>query len=127
MPLPRSVARFNRYGTNRVLGPLARVLPGFGVVTHRGRRSGRLYRTPVNVFRRPGGVVVALTYGPDSDWVRNVLSAGGCTLETRGRVLHLNNARLLHDPTHRAVPPLLRLVGRLGQVDHFLQLDLADR
>ncbi len=68
IPLPRSVARFNRRVTNRVLGPLAPRLPGFGVVVHRGRRSGRAYRTPVNVFARPGGVVVALAYGPNSDW-----------------------------------------------------------
>ena len=72
MPLPRSVARFNRHATNRVLGPLAHFLPHFGVVIHRGRRSGREYRTPVNVFRRRGELLVALTYGPESDWVRNV-------------------------------------------------------
>jgi hypothetical protein len=27
--------------------------PGFGILTHVGRKSGRLYRTPVNVFRAP--------------------------------------------------------------------------
>lgn len=126
MPLPRSVARFNRYATNRVLGPLARVLPHFGVVIHRGRRSGRVYRTPVNIFRHRGGLLVALTYGPESDWVRNVLAAGGCTIETGGHKLRLRNPRLLHDPTHRAVPPILRPVGRLGNVSDFLELDLVD-
>lgn len=126
MPLPRSVARFNRRATNRVLGPLAHVLPGFGIVSHRGRRSGQLYRTPVNVFRQQGGVIVALTYGPGSDWVRNVLANGSCSIETRGRVLRLNHARLLHDETHRAVPPILRPVGRLGHVSDFLLLDLVD-
>jgi len=125
MPLPRSVARFNRHATNRVLGPLARFLPHFGVVIHRGRRSGREYRTTVNVFRRRGGLLVALTYGPESDWVRNVLAAGGCTLETRGHKLRLCNPRLLHDPTHRAVPSILRPVGRLGNVSDFLELDLV--
>jgi deazaflavin-dependent oxidoreductase (nitroreductase family) len=125
MPLPRSVARFNRHVTNRVLGPLARVLPAFGIVVHRGRRSGRVYRTPVNVFRQRGGLLVALTYGPESDWVRNVIAAGGCTIETRGHRLRLRNPHLLHDPTHRAVPPILRPVGRLGNVSDFLQLELV--
>lgn len=125
MPLPRSVARFNRYVTNRVLGPLAPVLPGFGVVTHTGRKSHRVYRTPVNVFRRPGGFVVALTYGPESDWVRNVLASGGCTLETRGRVYQLTQPRLIHDETRRAVPPPIRAIGRLGRVSYFLDLTLA--
>ena len=123
MPLPRSVARFNRHVTNRVLGPLARWLPHFGVIIHRGRSSGREYRTPVNVFHRPGVFTVALTYGPQSDWVHNVLAAGGATLETRGRRIRLRNPRLIHDETRRAVPRVLRVVGRLGRVSDFLELD----
>ena len=85
MPLPRSIARVNRRVTNRLLGGLAQRLPGFGVVVHKGRTSGRQYRTPVNVFRRGDRYIIALTYGPNADWVRNVLADGGCTLETRGR------------------------------------------
>jgi deazaflavin-dependent oxidoreductase (nitroreductase family) len=127
VPLPRSVARFNRRVTNHILGPLARYLPGFGVVTHRGRRSGRLYRTPVNVFRRRGSVVVALTYGPDSDWVRNVFAAGECVLETRGRALHLSRPRLIHDETGSLVPRPLRPIGAIGRVADFLELSLDER
>jgi deazaflavin-dependent oxidoreductase (nitroreductase family) len=125
MPLPRSVARFNRRVTNRVLGPLAPFLPAFGVVIHRGRRSGLPYRTPVNVFRRPGGFVVALTYGADTDWVRNVLAAGDCSLETRGRRWRLTRPRLIHDETRRSVPPVLRPIGRLGHVSYFLDLTIG--
>ncbi|MBV9582616.1 MAG: nitroreductase family deazaflavin-dependent oxidoreductase [Chloroflexi bacterium] len=126
MPLPRSVARFNRRVTNRLLGPLARWLPYFGVIIHRGRNSGREYRTPVNVFRRPGGVIVALTYGPQSDWVHNVLAAGGATLETKGRRVRLRDPRVIHDETRRAVPGVLRVVGKLGGVSDFLDLTLVD-
>ena len=50
MPLPRRLARFNLLVTNRVLGPFARHAPGFAVVLHVGRRSGRTYRTPVSLF-----------------------------------------------------------------------------
>jgi deazaflavin-dependent oxidoreductase (nitroreductase family) len=126
MSLPRSVARFNRYVTNRVLGPLAPHLPAFGVVVHRGRNSGHRYRTPVNVFRRPGGFVVALTYGPNADWVRNVLAEGGCILETRGRRLRLTQPRVFHDETRRSVPAPLRPLGRLARVSDFLDLSLGD-
>jgi hypothetical protein len=42
-------------------------MPGLGVVVHRGRRSGRVYQTPVNVFATEDGYVVALTYGPDAE------------------------------------------------------------
>lgn len=132
MPLPRSLARLNRHLTNRVLGPLARYAPGFGVVIHRGRQSGRVYRTPVNVFARPGGLVVALTYGPRSDWVRNVLAAGGCSIETRGRRLRLGSPRLVHDESYGAMPPVIRLFFRLGaklpvKVSDFLELTLIEQ
>ncbi len=59
--LRRRIAHFNRRFTNPVLQPLAARLPGFGVVVHTGRKSGREYRTPVNVFREPDGYVIALT------------------------------------------------------------------
>src|ERR1700730_13400036 len=108
MPLPRAIARFNRHVTNRILSPLARYLPGFGVIIHVGRKSHRVYRTPVNVFRRPGGYVIALTYGPNSDWVHNILASGAAILETRGHTVRLTRPRLIHDETRRAVPPILR-------------------
>src|SRR4051812_49595068 len=75
MPLPKRLARFNLHVTNRVLGPFARRLPGFAVVAHVGRRSGRVRHTPVNLFRDGDRYVIALTYGADSQWVRNVLAA----------------------------------------------------
>ena len=83
--LGRRIARFNRAVTNRVTAPVAPWLPGFGIVEHIGRASGRGYRTPVNVFRHEGCYVIALTYGARADWVRNVEAAGGCGLITRGR------------------------------------------
>jgi deazaflavin-dependent oxidoreductase (nitroreductase family) len=123
MPLPRAIARFNRYGTNRLLGPLALRLPGFGVVVHVGRKSGRVYRTPINVFRHPGGYVIVLTYGPSADWVRNVLANGGAVLESRGRTVRLTRPRLIHDETRRAMPAFLRPIGALAHVADFLYLD----
>jgi deazaflavin-dependent oxidoreductase (nitroreductase family) len=122
MPLPRSVARFNRYFTNRLLGPLAPYLPGFGVVVHRGRKSHRQYQTPVNVFRSDGSFVIALTYGPNSEWVRNVVAAGGCTLKTRGRAIRLTQPKLYHDERRQALPPPARLIGALANFSDFLQL-----
>jgi deazaflavin-dependent oxidoreductase (nitroreductase family) len=122
MPLPHSVARFNRRVTNRLIGRLATRLPGFGVVVHTGRKTHRQYRTPIKVFRRAGKYVIALTYGPDADWVRNVLANGGCMLETRGRTLRLSRPRLFHDERRRSMPTQVRLVLGLAHVFDFLEL-----
>ncbi len=74
MPIPRIVRQWNKAGLNRVTKHIAPWTPGFGVVVHRGRRSSQLYQTPVNVFATEDGYAFALTYGPDTDWVKNVLA-----------------------------------------------------
>lgn len=71
-------------------------------MVHRGRTSGREYRTPVNVFPRPGvRNVLALTYCTDTDWIRNLIAAGGYELLTRGAHLELTAPRLFHDESRR--------------------------
>ena len=122
MPLPRTLARWNKVGLNRVTKHVAPWMPGFGVVAHTGRRSGRRYQTPVNVFPAEDGYLLALTYGPDSDWVKNVLAAGGCELMTRGRIVRLVSPQLVHDENRRGIRPLERQVLGLIGVADFLSL-----
>ncbi len=115
MPLPQRLARFNRVATNRIIGRVAGFLPGFAVVVHRGRRSGKEYRTPVNAFRTSDGYRIALTYGPDSDWTRNVRAARGCTLIVRGRHIALRDPQLFTDPANHWAPSPVRLIlSRVG-------------
>jgi deazaflavin-dependent oxidoreductase (nitroreductase family) len=123
VPLPRRLARFNLVATNRVLGPLAERLPGFAVLEHVGRRSGRTHRTPVNLFRRSDGrCVVALTYGRESQWVRNVVAAGGCDAVVRGRRLHLRDPEIVRDPGRGLVPaPVRPALAAIG-VEDFMVL-----
>ena len=99
MPFPRRVALFNKRVTNRLTLHFAGWVPGFAIVTHTGRRSGRTYRTPVNVFRDGERYLFALTYGADSDWVRNVLAADRCELRTRRRNVGLVAPKRFTDPT----------------------------
>jgi deazaflavin-dependent oxidoreductase (nitroreductase family) len=123
MPLPDAMRHVNKVALNRVTRPLFRRLPGMGVLVHHGRQSGKRYQTPVNVFPRPGGrYVVALTYGPDTDWLKNVLAAGGCELLTGGRQIQLSSPRLFHDEKRREIRVVERwALGLLG-VDNFLEL-----
>jgi deazaflavin-dependent oxidoreductase (nitroreductase family) len=121
MPLPKGLARFNRVVTNPIVRRVAGRLPGFAIVTHTGRRSGRTYRTPVNFFERGDRYVIALTYGRDSQWVRNVLAAGHADVETRGKHLHLTAPEVIHDPTRAPVPsPVRRILGAVDVSDFML-------
>jgi deazaflavin-dependent oxidoreductase (nitroreductase family) len=122
MAIPKSVARFNAHVTNRVSRPFAGRLPGFAVVTHVGRRSGRIYQTPVNMFRDRERYVFALTYGADSQWVKNVMAAGGCEVRTQGRTLRLCEPWIFTDPDHRLVPGPVRVALRMLDVDDFLSM-----
>ncbi len=122
MPISKTVARLNRVGLNRVTRRIAPWAPGFGVVAHRGRRSGNSYETPVNVFPTATGVRIALTYGADADWVRNVLAAGGCQLRTGGRTLTLTAPKVVRDPTRSGTRAFERRVLRALRVEDFLDL-----
>lgn len=117
------MARFNKVATNRVFKLIAPWMPGFCMLEHRGRRSGRLYRIPVMIFRSASGFVVALTYGPDTDWVKNVVAAGGCDIESQGRRYRLTNPRLVHDETRATMPPVIRQFLGTQKVYDFLHLD----
>ena len=123
MPLPDRMRQVNKVALNKVTRQVAPWLPGLGVVVHRGRRSGRQYRTPVNVFPRPGGrYVVALTYRPDTDWVKNVMAAGGCELLTRGKHIELTAPRLFHDEARSEIRVFERAILGLLHVYDFLEL-----
>jgi deazaflavin-dependent oxidoreductase (nitroreductase family) len=125
VPIPKVVARLNRVGLNRLTRRIAPWAPGFGVVVHQGRRSGKTFQTPVNVFATSDGVRIALTYGADSDWVKNVVASGGCRLLTRGRELSLTDPRLVHDPQRLGTRVVERRILRLLNVADFLLLTEA--
>lgn len=126
VPFPQWLARLNKVGLNRVAKLVAPSLPGMGVVVHKGRRSGRTYQTPVNVFRTPGGFVIALTYGAEkTEWVKNVVAAGGCEVRTGGRSYQADSPRVYHDETRAGIRPLeRRVLGLIGAAD-FLSLAIV--
>jgi deazaflavin-dependent oxidoreductase (nitroreductase family) len=118
----RWLAKINIAVTNRITGLFAGWLPGFGILTHVGRKSGNIYWTPVNVFRVPSGFIIALTYSSQSEWVKNVLAAGGCELETRGKNYKLSSPKVVHDTTRRRFPIPVRVILRLVGADEYMEL-----
>jgi deazaflavin-dependent oxidoreductase (nitroreductase family) len=75
--VPPYPIRFNKTVNNRVQGIYAWILPPYAVILHRGRRTGRAYRTPLLAFRRGRVLIIALLYGERSDWLRNLRAGGG--------------------------------------------------
>ena len=121
MPLSRGMASFNRRFTNRLTRHIAGWAPGFALLQHVGRRSGRIYETPVNVFRVRERYVFALTYG-ESEWVKNVLTAGRCVIRTRRRQIELTEPERFRDPGRSVVPVPARWILDLVDVDEFVAL-----
>lgn len=82
---------------NKVVLPLAgtRWMPLYGVLEHRGRRSGKLFRTPVVVRPAPDGLIVPMPWGETTDWYRNVTAAGGCRIRWKERVYVLTAPEVL--------------------------------
>ena len=73
----------------KLLNPLIRRAAGgkhvsmVAQIHHRGRRSGHIYVTPASARLTPDGFVVPLTFGDRSDWCRNILAAGQCTIRLK--------------------------------------------
>ena len=93
----------------RVLNPMMLRLAGrkcspYGAIHHMGRRSGRAYTTPVVVEAKGDNFLVALVYGTGTDWYRNIMAAGGCTLTWHGQEYTLVEPELL---TLKAAKPML--------------------
>lgn len=123
MPLPRTLARLNRHALNRLAQPVARFLPGFGVVHHRGRNSDRRYTTPLNVFVDGDRFVIALTYGAQAEWLRNVMDEGGCGLDHRSQRIRLTNPQMITtEEGMAAMPPPVRAILRALDVTEFVRL-----
>jgi deazaflavin-dependent oxidoreductase (nitroreductase family) len=106
MKLSRRVARFNKRVTNRIQGLYAWLIPPWAVILHSGRHSGRQYRTPLFAFRRGRTLVIALLYGEESDWLRNLRAGGGYVIRA-GRPFVVGPPELVE--TTDAAPLLARL------------------
>jgi deazaflavin-dependent oxidoreductase (nitroreductase family) len=87
---PSTIVRIVMRPMTKALNPIVLKLAGqrhfrmAAQIRHVGRRSGRTYTTPVSARRAGDMVMIALTFGNQSDWVRNVRSAGGGSIRIEG-------------------------------------------
>ena len=95
---------------NPLLRPLSKRLPGFAVIKHRGRTSGKEFETIVTAYRKGSVLAIGLVHGK-TNWVKNVLAAGEADIHVGRKDLHLTNPRVLPagtvDPTLPRIPQML--------------------
>jgi deazaflavin-dependent oxidoreductase (nitroreductase family) len=115
---------FLKYYFNPLTRRLARSSLGpFALIRHVGRRSGNHYETPIIVQPAGDGFVIELTYGPDVDWYKNVLAAGGCTILWHGKDYVIDKIEPLDTESGRAAFPLPeRLIIRVLRMRHFVKM-----
>lgn len=91
MPYPRWLAKINK----RVFNP-SQIRKGvYPVVKHIGRTSGKVYETPLDAYPTRTGFVLVARYGPESDWVKNILAAGTAILRVGDENHSLDSPRLV--------------------------------
>jgi deazaflavin-dependent oxidoreductase (nitroreductase family) len=122
MPMPRWWGHINK----RVFNPRAVAGGKWPVLTHLGRSSGAVYRTPLDAHPVDGGYLFVLVYGSSSDWVQNVLAAERAQLRVDGKDVDLVAPRLIGE--HEAMQALPEEVPRppkVLRISEFLRMDVA--
>ena len=123
-PVLKAVRRFNRAFTNpRAMKKAGAPGAYASVIRHVGRTTGRPYETPVGAFATDDGFVIALPYGSDADWLKNVLASGSATIVDEGNTCRVDQPELF--PTAVVaphLPPKEQRTLRLFGVDQCLRV-----
>lgn len=120
------IRTLNKHVTNRLLRRFASSSHGpFAIIGHVGRHSGKPYETVIWVWPTREGFVIALTYGPEVDWYRNMLAAGGGTVFWHRRLYAVGKPEPIDAETALpAFPALFRLIFRtVGRQEEFVQVN----
>jgi hypothetical protein len=95
----------------------------FASLQHVRRRSGHIYQTPVVARPLGEGFVIALPSGAETDWCRNVFTAGTCLLRWHGRTSPLEQPELiLPEAALRAFPWIMRALFNAGGITQYVWL-----
>ncbi len=113
----------------KITAPLARPLAGrrsfplWAVVHHIGRTSSRAYTLPVAIGGTDSHLFIPVPFGPGTQWVQNVIAAGGCTVRWKGKEISATEAVLVsQDDAMGAFNRLERPVIRASGLSTFMRL-----
>ena len=116
----------NKYVTNKLMIHICGKRFGhFAILTHTGRKSGKLYRIPIMVEPIEGGFAFALTYGKQVDWYKNVSASGSCSIHWKNKDYHLVKPEFIDKETGLlAFPGIFRSGLKLMGIQYFLKLEV---
>ncbi len=127
--LPANRREFvRRYVNPRMLSAVASGKRGnLGIIVHRGRKSGREFQTPVRIDPIPGGFLIPMPYGTGTDWLKNILAAGGATLRFQGQEIAVDCPEILDaESALKLLPPNAQFVAKLLRIKQYLRVRRAD-
>ena len=119
----------NKHATNKIMIHIAGKKFGhFAILSHTGRKTGKVYKTPIIAEPVDGGFVIALTYGKKVDWLANVLAKGSCNLYWKEKEYTLSKPEFVDQKTGlNAFPtPLNKVLGKIG-IEYFLKLSISTK
>jgi deazaflavin-dependent oxidoreductase (nitroreductase family) len=127
-PRARRAVRFAAAFVNPIVLLIAgrRWMRIVGIVSHRGRRSGRAYSTPIGMRPLGGSIVIPRTFGDNAAWYLNIKAAGRATVKYRGVTYQVIEPEVVDYSTAKPAFPryelaLFRLIG----INEYLRLRIG--
>src|SRR5256884_4919517 len=127
-PRARRVIRFAAGFVNPLVLLLAgrRWMPIVGILHHRGRRTGRMYASPLGMRPAGDGFVTPLTFSEHSAWYQTVVAAGRGVVTSGGRNHEVGSPEVVDFAVAApAFPRYERLQFRAIGITQFLRLTAA--
>ena len=115
----------NKYVTNKIMIHVAGKSFGhFAILSHVGRKSGKLHKIPIIAEPVEGGFVIALTYGKKVDWYENVVAKGSCSIRWKNKEYTLTNPEFIDkESALAAFPSIFRPILRTMGIEYYLRLE----
>jgi deazaflavin-dependent oxidoreductase (nitroreductase family) len=128
-PRARRAVRF----AARLVNPIVLLIAGrwwmpvVGILRHKGRRSGRMYATPIGMRPLGDSFVIPRTFSDNAAWYLNIKAAGGATVKYLGRTYQLVEPEVVDYATAKPAFPRYELLQfRLIGINEYLRLRIAD-
>lgn len=129
-PRARRAVRFVAAFVNPIVLFIAgrRWMPVVGILRHVGRRTGRMYATPIGMRPLGDGFVIPRTFGDNAAWYLNIQAAGKATVKYLGRTYELVDPQVVDYASAKAAFPRYELLQfRLIGINEYLRLRVSPR